>query len=172
MRYALTSKVIDLPQREIETIPVTNSRRMDMSSDPAINRLKFAAGLVMIFGVLVALGAHPATAWPVETLADIILWPFDGAQDFAARETRVMSGIGGGVMAGWGVMLWLVAARVYPKDPVTGRLLIVDGIVVWFVIDSAASLAAGAPLNVLFNIGFLAIFLTPLLLPAKRRETV
>jgi hypothetical protein len=151
------------------TAAIVHERRNPMPAETTVTRLKFAAGLVIFFGVLIALGAHPATAWPVTFLADLIFWPLDGAQSYLAQETRVMSGIGGGVMAGWGVALWLVATRLYRKDPALARLIIAESIIVWFVVDSVASLAAGAPLNVLFNLGFLAIFLVPLYWPARTK---
>ena len=37
------------------------------------------------------------------------------------------------------------------------------GLPAWFLVDSAGSLAAGVPLNALLNLGFIAVFLIPLL---------
>lgn len=139
-----------------------------MPTDPTATWLKRAAVFVVLVGVLIALGAHPATAWPVLVLADLTLWPLDGAQSLAAPETRLIYGIAGGVMAGWGVMIWLLVDRVWPRDPKTARYLILTALFTWFAIDSAASFAAGAPLNVVVNIGFLAIFLVPLM--ARRKS--
>ena len=58
-------------------------------------------------------------------------------------------------------MLLLVSRKLYPKDPELGRSIIIASIVTWFVIDSAGSVLAGAPLNALFNVGFLLIFVLP-----------
>jgi len=41
------------------------------------------------------------------------------------------------------------------------RTVILAGVWVWFVADSLGSLAAGAPLNAQFNVGFLLAFLIP-----------
>ena len=59
-------------------------------------------------------------------------------------------------------MYYLVATELLPKDPAMGRRLIIISIVTWFVIDSSMSVAAGAPLNVVGNLGFLLIFVLPL----------
>ncbi len=70
--------------------------------------------------------------------------------------------IGGGVMTGWGIMLWMLATRLYPREPALARQLIVTSIVAWFIVDSAGSILSGAPLNALFNVSFLLIFCVPL----------
>lgn len=124
--------------------------------------LKFAAAVTIGFGLLIGLAAHPATAGVVLFLVDLILWPVDGAQSLAAPETRMLCAIVGGIMVGWGLMMWLVVTRIYPRDPALARLLILTGIGTWFVIDSVGSLMAGAPLNALFNVGFLLLFVIPL----------
>ena len=109
-----------------------------------------------------AAAAVPAMSGPVQFLADLIFFPLDGLQSVAAEETRLISAIGGGVMVGWGVMLWMVSTQLYPKEPVLAGKIIMTSIVVWFVIDSAGSVLAGAPLNALGNVSFLLIFCLPL----------
>jgi hypothetical protein len=37
----------------------------------------------------------------------------------------------------------------------------VRGVGCWFVVDSLMSIAAGAPLNAIFNVGFLLLFVVP-----------
>ena len=93
-------------------------------------------------------------------LADLILWPIDGGQILTA-ESRLLSAILGGVMLGIGTTLVVLVARFYPRDPELVRTVILAGVWVWFVADSLGSLAAGAPLNVLLNAGFLLAFLIP-----------
>lgn len=127
-----------------------------------INWLKAASALVVGFGLLIALAAHPATAAPTMLLADLLIWPFDGNPTLPEQTARLVSAIAGGVMAGWGVMFWMVASQVLPDRPEVGRRLILASLLVWFVIDSTGSLAAGVPLNIAGNLLFLAAFLIPL----------
>jgi hypothetical protein len=64
----------------------------------------------------------------------------------------------------------LVSRRLYPKDPELGRSLIIASIGTWFVIDSAGSVLAGAPLNALFNVSFLLIFVLPVWKPTPAAQ--
>ena len=129
--------------------------------------LKAGAIIVVLAGVVFVLGVWPPLAGPAVLVTDFAFWPVDGAQTLAADETRLICALLGAVMAGWGVMLWLVADRLYPVDPRLARQTILTGLGTWFVLDCAASLIVGAPLNLLFNIAFLALFLIPLLRGAK-----
>lgn len=137
-----------------------------MSIETTITWLKAASAFLFLLGLVIALAALPATSGPALLMADGIFWPFDGAQSLAAPETRLLAAIDGGVLAGWGVMIWLVSARLYPREPALARLLILAGIGCWFVVDSAGSIAAGAPLNAVLNIGFVLLFAVPLLAPS------
>ena len=72
--------------------------------------------------------------------------------------SNMMFAIGGGLMVSWGVMMWLIADRLYPREPEMARNMIKIGVATWFVVDSAASIAAGAPMNALFNTGFVVLY--------------
>lgn len=133
-----------------------------MHSQSTSKWLRAASALVVGFGVLVVLAAYPATAGLTMFLIDFILWPIDGAQSGATPELRLIFAISGGVMVGWGVMLWLIATRLYPREPQLARSMILWSVGVWFVVDSAASIVAGAPLNALLNTSFLLMFGLPL----------
>ncbi len=133
-----------------------------MSPQATITWMKAASALVIGFGVLSVMAAHPAGAEPMRFLIDLLFWPMDGTETLAAPATRLISAIGGGLMVGWGLMLWLVAARLYPREPEIARSIILTSISAWFIFDSAGSIAAGAPLNAVLNIGFLLAFVVPL----------
>ncbi len=134
-----------------------------MHEQTTMNILKFASALVIGFGVVVAIAAYPPTAGITRFLLDLIKWPLDGAQEISSPEMRFLCAVSGGVMVGWGVLLWLVVTRLYPKDPVLARTMILASIGIWFVIDSTASILAGASLNALLNISFLVLFVLPVL---------
>ena len=133
-----------------------------MNQNTTLRWLKFGSALTIFFGLLVAAAATPVGSGPTQFLIDLIFFPSDGAQDIAAPETRLISAIGGGVMAGWGVLLWMLSTRVFPNDQVLAAKLITTSIITWFVIDSTGSILAGAPLNAAFNVSFLLIFCIPL----------
>ena len=133
-----------------------------MNQDTTLRWLKFGSALTIFFGILVAAAATPIGAAPTQFLTDLIFYPIDGAQDLTAPETRLISAIGGGVMAGWGVLLWMLSTQLFPSDQALAAKLIIASIVTWFVIDSTGSIIVGAPLNVAFNVSFLLIFCVPL----------
>jgi hypothetical protein len=138
-----------------------------MPGQATISWLKFASTVIIGFGLAVALAAHPATSGLIYPLTDLIIWPFDGTQNLTAPETRLMNAITGGVMAGWGIMLWTMSAHGFQSDPALARRAILTSIITWFTIDSSASIAAGAPVNALLNLSFLLAFVVPLWKPAN-----
>jgi hypothetical protein len=124
--------------------------------------LRFAAGVTMVTGLALALSAVPALNIGVRLLTDLLVWPFDGAETLAASETRLALAIGGGVMLGWGLMTWQLAGEPLERAPEAVRGIIRASVLGWFVVDSAGSVAAGAALNVVPNLVFLALFLLPM----------
>lgn len=132
-----------------------------MSIQTRVRWLRIGAAVTIAFGLAIAAAALPALSAPAELLLDLVYFPVDGQQAHEGPAARILAAIGGGVMVGWGVMLWLVATRLYPTDPALGRTLILSGVVSWFVIDTLMSVAAGAPLNAFLNVGFLLVFALP-----------
>jgi hypothetical protein len=132
-----------------------------MEKNATVFWLKAASAMVIGFGLAIAIAALPVTAEPMRLFTDLVFWPFDGAQSLAAPETRIYCAVCGGVMVGWGVMMWRISTSLYPKEPELARSLILASTFSWFVVDSAASIAAGAPFNAVLNIPFLLIIIAP-----------
>lgn len=135
-----------------------------MSQDFAALWLKTTSLLIIALGLLVAFGAHPATALPATWLTDIVFWPFDGLQTLEAPAARVLAAISGGVMVGWGLMNWLVIDRLLPADPRLARLLVVESTLAWYLVDSTGSFVSGATVNVLLN----TVLMLTIVMPAWR----
>ena len=124
--------------------------------------LRFAAGVTLATGLALALAALPALNLPMRLLADLLIWPLDQGQTLATSETRLVLAISGGVMVGWALMIWQLAGEPMQRAPDSIRAIIRTSILVWFLVDSLASVAAGVPLNVLGNAVFQALFLVPM----------
>lgn len=133
-----------------------------MQAETRMIWLKLASATVIAFGLLFFLSTLPPLSAPMAFLFDLVIWPLDGGEDLAVPASQLLLAISGGVMAGWGAMLWLITTRLYPSDPKLARSLILTSVCTWFVVDSLGSVIAGAPLNVLFNIVFLELFVIPL----------
>lgn len=123
--------------------------------------LKLGAGLIVIFGGIVWLGSTPVMAAIPAFFGDLIFWPLDGLQMLATDEAHLLSAIGGGVMVGWGTMLWALAGEGMRLAPAFAKRTILTSIWAWFVVDSIGSILAGATLNLAGNLIFLALFTLP-----------
>ncbi len=129
--------------------------------------LKFTAISIAVFGPIFSLGTIPAIAEPARWSLDLLAWPLDGAQDYAADTARFLSAITGGFLLGWGITVWLLATHVHRLAPEPVRRAVVGGLIAWFLLDSAGSIASGHAANAGFNVIVLLILVGPLWWPAK-----
>jgi len=115
----------------------------------------------MGIGALFAAAAVPALEGGVRLFYDTIYWPIDGASPYGP-DVQLTAALLGAVMIGWVIaVLGLVSAADTVGAPAWRTLTL--SIVVWYVIDSAISVALGAPLNALSNTGLLVTFLVPII---------
>lgn len=133
-----------------------------MQQEKTVFWLKTASILVVGFGIMILLAAYPATSSLTLFYTDLIFWPLDGAQSISMPETKILCAVLGGVMIGWGVLLWAISAKLYHREPDLARSMIFWSIGTWFITDSLGSIVAGVPLNAFLNIGFLVAFILPL----------
>ena len=68
---------------------------------------------------------------------------------------------------GWGVLIWQLAVRVYDYAPDQVRKAVLIGLLSWFFLDSAGSIASGNASNAGFNFLLLLLAVRPLWWPAK-----
>ncbi len=132
-----------------------------LSTHLALFWLRGACWITIGTGIVALLAAHPLGEEPWRFLFDVLKWPVDGDPAGFSSDSRAINAVLGGVMVGWGVLM-LDLMRVERFDERIRRSIL-KSIVIWFLLDSTASFAAGLPGNVLLNLGFLALFLFPLL---------
>lgn len=113
------------------------------------------------------LATVPALSGVTRVFIDLAFWPVDGVPGMPTPESKLLWAILNGIIIGWGVLLWQVTTKVYVNHPDVGRGMILTSVGIWFVVDSAGSVAAGAPVNALLNITFLLMFFIPLWRPAR-----
>jgi hypothetical protein len=133
--------------------------------------LRAAAVFVILFGPVVSLAAHPITAGLNGMFVDLAFWPFDGLPTMEAPATRLFSAISGGLTIGLGVMIYLLATKLYLKAPQLVGSIILTSVIAWFVADSIGSVVAGAPANAIINLVFLVIFWVPTLGVGRQTAT-
>lgn len=132
--------------------------------------LKVTAFIVASFAPVMFLGAMPGTSEPARFTLDLLAWRLDRPTAWDAPELHLLSAVAGGFLLGWGVMIWALSAWVYDAAPEGVRRTVLAGVLSWFVLDSAGSIASGNPSNAAFNVLILLAAVGPLWRPA--RETV
>jgi hypothetical protein len=108
-----------------------------------------------------------ATSEPARLTLDILSWPLDGSQTYLSPDTRFLSALTGGFLLGWGITIWFLSEWVYDTAPEAVRRAVVAGLLAWFFLDSAGSIASGTTSNAIFNIFVLLLAVGPLWLPAR-----
>lgn len=129
--------------------------------------LKITAVIVGSFSPIFFFGTMLATSEPARWTLDFLSWPLDGTQTYASPETRFLSAVTGGFLLGWGVMIWCLSVWVYDSAPNAVRKSVLIGILAWFVLDSAGSIASETSSNAIFNIFVLFLAIGPLWRPAQ-----
>jgi hypothetical protein len=129
--------------------------------------LKITAIIVGSFGPVFFLGTMAATLEPARLTLDILSWPVDGVTTYESPDTRFLSALTGGFLLGWGVMIWCLSTWVYDAAPEAVRRTVLTGILSWFFLDSAGSIASGNTSNAFFNVIVLLLAVGPLWRPAK-----
>jgi hypothetical protein len=97
----------------------------------------------------------------------LLSFPIDGVQNYEAPTTRFLSALTGGFLFGWGVMIACLSVWVYDKAPEAVRRTVLVGVLSWFFLDSAGSIASGNSSNAFFNVLVLLLAVGPLWFPAK-----
>lgn len=129
--------------------------------------LKITACIVGSFGPIFFLGTMSSTQEPARFTLDLLSWPVDGATTFSSPDTHFLSALTGGFLLGWGVMIWGLATWVYDLAPEPVRKSVLTGLLAWFFLDSAGSIASGNASNALINLLVLIAAVGPLWKPAK-----
>lgn len=130
--------------------------------------LKVTAIVVGSFGPVFFLGTMAPTLEPARLTLDLLSWPIDGATTYASPDTRFLSALTGGFLLGWGVTIWCLSSWVYDLAPEPVRKTVLAGVIAWFLLDSAGSLASGNASNAAFNVAVLLLAVGPLWLPARK----
>ena len=130
--------------------------------------LKTASLLLIAVGVFFSWATSGPLSAVNEGFVDLVFWPLDGAQTYAAAETRLLSGIAGGLTVGLGLAVWMVTREVFAHDPARARRIILVMMLGWFLVDSTGSIIAGAWFNVVANCAILAFVCWPLARQARR----
>ena len=129
--------------------------------------LIITAIVVGSFGPVFFLGTMEITSEPARLSLDILSWPVDGKQTYRSPDTRFLSALTGGFLFGWGIMIGCMRAWLYDVAPEAVRRSVLIGLLSWFFLDSAGSIASGNASNAFFNVIVLLVAVGPLWCPAR-----
>ena len=130
--------------------------------------LKVTAVVIASFGPVFFLSTMVETAAPSRITLDILSWPLPTLHSFEAQTTRFLSALTGGFLFGWGIMVWALSGDAYDAAPEAVRKAVLTGLIAWFCLDSAGSVASGTWPNVVFNIIVLIIGVGPMWRPEDK----
>ena len=116
---------------------------------------------VLAFGIVLAAAAIPALDGPARWFYDLVHWPVDGRSSFD-ENVRFTCGILGAVTIGWALTIFAAIEAAEKLGAPVWRAL-TRAILVWYALDSAISIATGAPVNAISNTVLLATYLAPVL---------
>ncbi len=135
-----------------------------MPIESRVRLIKISAFLLLIGpGLMMITGPDGPFLQSINAFLDFAHQPYDGGQQITGDAGFLLTAILGGVLVGFGVMIWQVTDVVYSADPAMGRRIILISLLCWFLCDSLGSLLAGAWFNAVINTVILALFLFPLL---------
>ncbi len=143
-----------------------------MSFETSISWLKITGALLVVIGAIFAWTTTGPAAIVSVLFVDIAVFPVDGAQSYDATETRLLAAIAGGLTAGIGAAIWMIAKHIYAEHPAVGRKIILTFVMIWFCVDSLGSILSGAPVNVLLNLGLLVAMVLPLVWVQQSKVSV
>lgn len=134
-----------------------------MTEKQAATIIRYVSIMFFFTALIFASGAFAPIDGASVFLHDLLDWPLDGGTAEYTKEARWFSAIGGGVFAGLCVLFYTVVAPLVEQGSRLAVRGVIASMLVWFVIDSAGSIAAGVPANAVFNVAFLAMLIGPIL---------
>jgi len=125
--------------------------------------VKSTAIVLIVYSLLWGLASYPTLNLPARFILDISDWPIDSLSKSLTRDMMWMSSISAGLLIAISIFFYgIVAPAVLRADNAIIKSSIV-ALMMWFVVDSAGSIAAGVISNAILNSFYLVLILFPLI---------
>ena len=126
------------------------------------------SGAIAILGVVLAvLGGTPLFDW-LNNLINPSFWGTQSPSVEAIDFRNWVYAVLGAVMASWGLVLAFIARYPFARQERWAWTCTLSGLLLWFVIDTSASLYYNVYANAIGNIGLLVLALLPLFFTRKQ----
>ena len=129
--------------------------------------LKITAISIIAYAILFFLGTLKQTVKAIEVILDISSFPIDGLQNYEANSTVFLSALLGGILFGWGILIWFLSSKIYDIAPEQIRKIVLISLISWFIVDSLGSVFSSNSSNAIANIFLLLLLVGPLWKRAK-----
>ena len=129
--------------------------------------LMAVCGIIVVFGLVIALLSWSPLFGVFNTLVNGTFWPGAGPDESTQQFTLWAYGMLGATMAGWGLTLAFIVNGPFGKKEKWSRDAIAAGVILWFVVDTIMSVYTGAYFNVGVNVLVLALAGLPLVMTIK-----
>jgi hypothetical protein len=126
-----------------------------------INWLSFSTVFTMLFGLLMVM-------LPSLTLQGFGLMVFKNANQFNAFDPMVSAyielahAVMGSVLVGWGALMFMVVRKLLARGINESWGMVAGSVLLWYLPDTAFSLASGFWQNAVLNTGFACLYAVPL----------
>lgn len=126
---------------------------------PQQSSMRLSGTILVVTGVLFALTVLPTLHGLAHIFLMVAYWPIHPVASDLAVPSPLLLAITGGLTAGLGAMQWALGTYVAPLSSTAAAKVAKITAWVWFCTDSACSVLAGAPFNVVLNLSFLLLIL-------------
>ena len=135
-----------------------------MSRNTAAKLTHIVSWILIIYSLVWATAAYGLIDAPARLLLDTLAWPVGDGRPVWDQQLMWLSSIGAGLVMALGVFFHGIVTPALREGDWRVIKVTIAGIVAWYVIDSAGSIAAGFFANAVINTLMLVPLLAPLVL--------
>ena len=132
-----------------------------MSLDFRFKLMRAVAVVLALYSIVWGVAPYTSINLPAKFLLDMLDWPIDNMVHTLDRNTKWLSAIGAGLLGAIAVILWGIVAPALKHGNVAVAKTTLLAFMVWYLVDSVGSLAAGVLSNIFFN----TLYLIPMVIP-------
>ena len=134
-----------------------------MSPKTAANFMRVVVLISLLSALLFATGAMGDPTGMMNIFLASVIPGSEGSVAIATTEAKLGYAIAGGVFAGFMIMILLITVPAIEQGNRDITRATIYALLIWYVIDSGASIVGGAPMNAVSNAIFLVLYLLPLI---------